>query len=82
MTQIDVLDKGYVRYLDHMGSDLEVINDARASYAKQSSEFSNRDDRLLKFLLRENHTAPFRGSVIKFEAYAPLMVARQWLLFR
>ena len=31
---VDVLDKGYVRYVDHMGSDLSVVNAARVSFAK------------------------------------------------
>lgn len=78
MNKIDVLDHGYVRYLGHLGSDLEVVNDARASYAKESNKFGPKDDRLLNFLIRENHNSPFRGSVLKFEAYVPLMVARQW----
>lgn len=78
MNKIDVLDHGYVRYLGHLGSDLEIVNDARVSFQKESKEFGDNDNRLLKFLFREKHTSPFRGSVVKFEAYAPLMVARQW----
>jgi len=78
MNEINVLDQGYVRYLGHMGSDLEIVNDARASFEKESKKFDNKDERLLNFLIREKHTSPFRGSIIKFEAYAPLMVARQW----
>lgn len=76
--QVDVLDKGYVRYIDHMGSDLNVVNAARASYAKESLEFNDKDERLLNFLVRENHTAPFRHAILSLEVYAPLFVARQW----
>lgn len=75
---IGVLDKGYVRYIDHMGTDLSVVNAARASYEKESLEFENRDEKLLHFLVRENHTSPFRHAVISFEINAPLMIARQW----
>lgn len=78
MDKIDVLDKGYVRLVDHMGSDLSVVNAARVSYDKESQEFSRNDDRLLKFLVRENHSAPFRHAIVTFETYAPLFVARQW----
>ncbi|WP_437184038.1 FAD-dependent thymidylate synthase [Shouchella clausii] len=61
-----------------MGSDLTVVNAARVSYAKESSELSERDIRLIKFLAREGHTSPFRHAIAQFEVYAPLMVARQW----
>jgi thymidylate synthase (FAD) len=36
MTKIPVLDKGFVRLVDHMGSDLTVVNAARVSFAKES----------------------------------------------
>lgn len=77
-TKIDVLDKGYVMLKDYMGSDLEPVNDARVSYNKESKEFTERDLRLLNFLAREDHTSPFRHSILKFEVFAPLMIARQW----
>jgi thymidylate synthase (FAD) len=74
---INVLDKGYVRLVDVMGSDLSVSNSARVSYDKASTELSEADVRLIKFLAREGHTSPFRHATIQFEVYAPLMVARQ-----
>lgn len=74
---ISVLDKGYVRLVDKMGSDLSIVNAARVSYDKASAEFSDRDERLLNFLLREGHLSPFRHATVCFEIYAPLMVARQ-----
>jgi len=73
-----VLDHGYVRLVDSMGNDLSIVNAARVSYDKESVEFKDRDDRLLKFLWREGHRSPFRHAVLQFEIYAPLMVARQW----
>lgn len=75
---IKVLDKGYVRLVDTLGSDLTIVNAARVSYAKESLELSERDIRLIKFLAREDHTSPFRHAMLQFEVYAPLMVARQW----
>ncbi len=74
---IEVLDKGYVRLVDVMGSDLSVVNAARASFAKESEEMSVADGRLLHFLARENHMSPFRHAFATFEFKAPLMVARQ-----
>ncbi|MBP1996512.1 FAD-dependent thymidylate synthase [Paenibacillus eucommiae] len=78
MSLIKVLNEGYVRLVDHMGSDLTVVNAARVSYAKESLELSDRDIKLIKFLSREGHTSPFRHAITQFEVYAPLMVARQW----
>jgi thymidylate synthase (FAD) len=75
---IKVLDKGYVRLVDVMGSDLSVVNAARVSYAKESSELTEKDVKLIKFLAREGHTSPFRHAFMQFEVYAPLMVGRQW----
>lgn len=78
MEKIDVLDRGYVRLVDHMGSDLSIVNAARVSYDKESNEFNERDNRLLHFLLENDHTSPLRHATLSFEIYAPLMVARQW----
>jgi len=76
-----VLDHGYVR-MDPawiMGKgDLDVVNDARTSFMKESPSLSKKDIRLIDYLGREEHTAPFRGNVVKLEFYAPLMIARQF----
>jgi thymidylate synthase (FAD) len=79
--KIDVLDHGYVRYIKHMGDDLDAINSAKVSFAKESAEFGEREARLLAFLAREEHTSVFRHSALTFEVYAPLMVARQWFKY-
>ncbi len=78
---INVLDRGYVRLVDVMGSDLSVVNSARVSYDKASDELSEKDERLIRFLAREGHTSPFRHATLQFEIYAPLMVARQWFKY-
>ena len=75
---VKVLDEGYVRLVDTLGDDLSVVNAARVSYDKESNEFTERDAKLIKFLLREKHTSPFRHAALTFEVYAPLFVARQW----
>lgn len=73
-----VLDKGYVRLVDVMGSDLSVVNSARVSYNKATSELRPEDEKLIQFLATHDHTSPFRHATMQFEIYAPLMVARQW----
>jgi thymidylate synthase (FAD) len=76
--KIDVLDKGYVRYIGHMGSDLEVVNAARVSFQKESKELTEKDENLIHFLAENDHTSPFRHVFFSFEVKAPLVVARQW----
>jgi thymidylate synthase (FAD) len=75
---VKVLDDGYVRLVDSLGDDLSIVNAARVSYDKESDTFTERDAKLIKFLLREKHTSPFRHAALTFEVYAPLFVARQW----
>lgn len=81
--KIDVLDKGYVRLVDTLGSDISIVNSARVSYDKESKladdgSLTVSDQKLIDFLIREGHTSPFRHAAMTFEVYAPLMVARQW----
>jgi thymidylate synthase (FAD) len=73
-----VFDHGYVRLVDKMGDDLSIVNAARVSYDRESIDFSDKDRKLIEFLIREDHTSPFRHAAMTFEIYAPLFVARQW----
>lgn len=73
-----VLDKGYVRLINVMGSDIDVVNAARASFQKEIDTLSEQDINLIDFLIREKHDAVLRHCTITLEVYAPLMVARQW----
>jgi thymidylate synthase (FAD) len=61
-----------------MGSDLSVVNAARASHARESKQFGDKDARLLRFLAAHSHFSPFRHAFITLEVKAPLLVARQW----
>ena len=72
--KIDVLDKGYVRLIDVLGNDLSVANAARVSYDKESTEMSDRDTKLIKFLWDEKHTSPFRHAALTFEIYEFLQI--------
>jgi len=78
MSKIDVLDKGFVRLVDVMGSDLSVVNSARISFANESKTFGARDEKLLKYLWEHRHTSPFRHATLQFHIRAPLFVIRQW----
>lgn len=75
---ISVLDHGYVKLVNNMGSDLDVVNAARVSYDKEVSSLDDKDIKLINFLVKHKHDSTLRHCVMTFEVYAPLMVARQW----
>jgi len=70
--------KSRIELLSYMGSDLDVVNDARASFDRVSKELDEKDKRLISYLIQHQHTSPFRGVVFKFKVKAPLFVCRQW----
>lgn len=61
-----------------MGSELDIVNAARASFEKEVSSLGENDVKLLEFLIKHKHDSCLRHNVMTFEVYAPLMVARQW----
>lgn len=75
---IKVLDHGYVRLIDGMGTDLTPVNTAKVSFDKRSEQVGDREKGLLKFLGDNAHTSPFRHGMLQFEVYAPLFVKNQW----
>ena len=70
--------KSSLRLLDSMGNSLSVVNDARQSFDAESTEWTERDGKLLGYLAKHHHTSPFRGVVFKWSVKAPLFIARQW----
>jgi len=75
---IKVLDKGYVRLINNMGSDLDIVNSARVSFNKETTSLEEKDIKLINFLVKEKHDSVLRHCILSLEVYAPLMVARQW----
>lgn len=73
-----VLDEGYVRLINFMGTDIDVVNAARVSFDKEVLEMKEKDEMLISYLVKNKHDAVFRHCAMTFEIYAPLMVARQW----
>jgi thymidylate synthase (FAD) len=61
-----------------MGNDLMVVNAARVSFAKESSEFSQQDGKLISYLAKHHHTSPFFHPQIQFRIKMPIFVAREW----
>ncbi len=76
--QKKVLDKGFIEVVDHLGSDLTVVNSARVSFGKRKEVFDEKDEKLVKFLARNRHWSPFRHMIVQFHLKAPEFVMRQW----
>jgi thymidylate synthase (FAD) len=68
---------GKVEYVDHMGSDLTVVNSARVSFGVQKTELDNRDRKLIKYLIEHRHTSTLEHNLITFRFKVPLFVRSQ-----
>lgn len=80
-----------VQYVDHMGTDLSVVNAARVSFDKESDwdipedcppemvikRLFEKDGNLIKYLSSHNHISPFHHTFITLRVKAPIFVARQ-----
>jgi len=80
-----------VTYIDHMGSDLSVVNAARVSFGKKSEALgtsaivgehmtpilNDPDKRLINYLAKHRHMSPFGHAFASFHVKAPIFVARQ-----
>ena len=67
-----------VELIDHMGSDLSIVNAARVSFAKVHKKFDEKSDtKLINYLAKHNHWSPFGHASMQFHIKAPVFVARQ-----
>ena len=69
---------GYVELLDTFGDDLTVVNAARVSFAKEVSEMTDRDAKLIKYLADHDHVTPFFHPQARLRIKMPIFVAREW----
>lgn len=76
-----VLDDGFVRVIDYMGSDEAVVQAARVSYGKGTKKI-HEDRGLIRYLLRHRHTTPFEMCEIKLHVRVPMDTWRQWIRHR
>lgn len=79
--EIRVLDHGFVRLVDYMGSDAAIVQAARVSYSGGTSTVRD-ETGLIRYLMRHHHTTPFEMCEIKLHCKMPIFVARQWIRHR
>jgi thymidylate synthase (FAD) len=74
---VHVLDKGFLALDGVLASDLAVANGARVSFNQASQALSERDEGLIRFLMRDRHGSPFEHGYFRFIVKAPLFVVRE-----
>lgn len=69
-----------VEYVDHLGGDVNVVNAARVSFAKEVKEFDlEKDTKLINYLAKYNHWSPLAHTSISIRVKAPIFMARQFV---
>lgn len=79
---ISLLDHGYIKLVEHWGSDERIIEAARMSTDKGfkgwGSPDAPGDEKLLRYLYENKHATPFEMAGLTIEVQAPIFVFRQW----
>ena len=69
-----------VDYVDHLGGDINVVNAARVSFAKEVKEFDlEKDTKLINYLAKHNHFTPLCHTSVTIRVKAPIFMARQFV---
>ncbi|MDR1560897.1 MAG: FAD-dependent thymidylate synthase [Holosporaceae bacterium] len=78
---IPVLDHGFIRVIDYMGTDASIVQAARVSYGAGTKK-KLEDRALINYLMRHGHSTPFEMCEIKLHVKLPIFVARHWVRHR
>jgi thymidylate synthase (FAD) len=68
---------GFVEYIQHMGSDLTIVNSARVSFGKEKEKIDEKDEKLIKYLIKHQHTSTMEHNVVTFRFCVPLFIRSQ-----
>ena len=68
---------GHVEYVEHMGSDLSIVNSARVSFGKHKQELDGKDRKLIKYLIKHKHTSTLEHCLVTFRFKVPLFIRSQ-----
>ena len=68
---------GSVEYVEHMGSDLTIVNSARVSFGKQKTELNEKDEKLINYLISHRHTSTLEHNIVTFRFCVPLFIRSQ-----
>lgn len=82
MTQIQLTSELKADLIDHMGTPLSIVNAARVSFNDTHQEMTEKDEGLIRFLMKNRHASPFEHCVATFRIEAPIFIAREWMRHR
>ena len=68
---------GRVDLIQHMGTDLTIVNSARVSFGQNKDEIDAKDGKLINYLVKHRHTSTFEHNVVTFRFVVPLFVRSQ-----
>ena len=68
---------GKVDFISHMGSDVSVVNSARVSFGKEVLEVSDKDKKLINYLIKHRHTSTLEHCTVTFRVKVPLYIRSQ-----
>jgi thymidylate synthase (FAD) len=79
---VNLLDHGYLNYIEHWGSDERIVESARQStdgaFRGWGTPEKPGDEKLLRFLYENKHLSPFEMAGATIEVQAPIFVFREW----
>jgi len=78
---VSVLDHGFFKVLEVMGSDETICDSARMSYGRGTKQVNNNQG-LINYLVSHYHTSPLEMAEIRFHIRMPIFVMRQWVRHR
>jgi len=78
MTEIKVLDKGFVSLEAEKADDVGVVNCARVSFNTHVDFLNHGDEKLIGYLMKNRHGTPFEHNLFRFRVKAPIFVFREW----
>lgn len=64
-----------VDLMDFMGSDQDIVDDARISFGTNNK---GKTTDLISYLMEHDHSSPFEMGIIKVKSTAPLYIVNQW----
>ena len=68
---------GSVEYVEHMGSDLTVVNSARVSFGKHKEALEKQDEKLISYLIKHRHTSTLEHCTVTFRFTVHLFIRSQ-----
>jgi thymidylate synthase (FAD) len=79
-----VLDgQGVIQLINSAGNDDSIVRAARVSYNNDAgSGDPDKDKKLIRYLIKNDHTSPLEHVTFTFHVVCPIFVARQWMRHR